>query len=43
VVKLLNLHDQWSDTELVNTVAERQRVSDMLRNDPDLLDMLGLS
>lgn len=41
-MKLLNLHDQWSDAELVNTVSERQRVSDMLRSEPDLLEMLGL-
>lgn len=43
MVKLLNLHDQWSETELVNTVSERQRVSDMLRDDRDLLEMLGLA
>lgn len=42
MVKLLNLHDQWTETELVNTVAERQRVTDLLRFEPDLLDMLGL-
>jgi hypothetical protein len=42
MVKLLNLHDQWTETELVNTVSERQRVSDLLRNEPDLLDMLAL-
>ena len=43
MMQLLNMHDQWSESELVNTVSERQRVTDMLRFDPDLLEMLGLS
>lgn len=32
--------DAWWDTE--PTPQDRQRVTDMLRDDPDLLDMLGL-
>lgn len=43
MVQVLNMHDRWSETDLVNTVADRQRVTDMLRNDRDLLEMLGLA
>lgn len=35
-----HVDDTWWDTEA--TPQDRQRVSDMLRFDPDLLDMLGL-
>jgi len=39
-MKLLNVDDQWWETE--NTPAERQTVTDMLRGNRDLLEMLGL-
>lgn len=40
-MKLLSMHDDWETFD--NTPAERQRVTDMLTGQPDLLEALGLA